>query len=293
MITFEAFKEKLQQCEYKITDEFVVLQTYLALYDRGKVKGLSTILFDGPPGTGKTYIAEVISQMEGAEMVFFQFTPGVTREALLYDLDIAKIVQGMAGTVLPEHFADMLSLGILPSAIKASQNGPVVLVLDELDKAHPSVDSFLLDFLQRAEINDPHLGQLTGNPENILVVITKNDERQLSEPLMRRLRRAYLQYPTAEVEIQMILEAVPTLPKTAASSLVTFATRLREQGKKGNMMKVPSTPELIRCAQDLIHVPKAFYGQIVRSWLIAYFEDRTALKDTEKHIGALFQEMLA
>jgi MoxR-like ATPase len=289
---FENFVQALEANGYKVTDQFVALQTYLSLNDRGNIKGLSAILMDGPPGTGKTYIAEVLSQMMLAEMVFFQFTPGVTREALLYDLDIAKIIQGMAGTVLPKDFADMLSLGILPAAIKASVSKPVILVLDELDKSHPSVDSFLLDFLQRGEINDPHLGRVTGNPKNMLVVITKNDERQLSEPLMRRLRRAYLQYPKSDVEIQMILDSVPGFPKSAASTLVTLANNLRKESKKGNLMKVPSTPELIRCAQDLIVVPEAFMGDIVRSWLIAYIEDASALKDNAKHLNGIFKDFL-
>jgi hypothetical protein len=76
--------------------------------------------------------------------------------------------------------------GPVTKAVHQSQDGPVFLILDEWDKTRPSADSFLLDFLQSGRItfdNGGHIAKM----ENLSVWITMNDERDLSEPLMRRL----------------------------------------------------------------------------------------------------------
>ncbi len=286
--TYQAFRASLIKAGYFPLREEPFLQGYLAVQDlEPEAEQVSAILFDGPPGTGKTYFAETLTGVIGAQLLRHQFTPDARSEELLYDLHLLRIIQGMAGVSVPTDIRDLTNPGILIRALKASLEGPVVLLLDEMDKALPAVDTFLLGFLQDRAIYHAQYGDQIGNPANLIVVVTKNDLRSLDDALMRRLRRVYLDYPHPEQERDLILKKLPEFPQEAAVTLVTLANRLR--AAKAKARKVPSTPELIRCARDLLRAPSGQEGQVVLQWLIAFPEDRPLLKETEKELAGLFK----
>lgn len=140
----------------------------------------------GPIGTGKTYLPEVLAGVLGAELFFLQCFPGTREEDLMVKmLPSEKTVSGVA-----------LHDGIMTRAVKASRQAEVdrkiILVLDEWDKTRPSADSFLLDFLQTGRIT--FADQVyTADLSRLIVFLTFNVEREISEPLLRRLPRIELQ----------------------------------------------------------------------------------------------------
>jgi MoxR-like ATPase len=285
---FAAFKQHLVAAGYADLTPEPFLQGYLALQDlRPDAEQVSAMLFDGEPGTGKTYFAGCVAKMLSATLLRHQMTPDAGAEQLLYDLHLPRIIQGMAGMNIPTSYRDLLSPGILVQAFEASLHGPTILLLDELDKALPEVDSYLLGCLQDRAIHNPHAGTQRCNPANLLVIITKNDHRSLNDALMRRVRRVYTKYPPAEQECALILRDVPSFPREVAMTLVTLANRLRQQ--KDKALKVPSTPELIRCARDLLVAPTDLAGAVVEQWLIAFPSDRTLLKESRNELSGLFK----
>lgn len=283
--TLTDFRVRLQHAGYVVTQPEAVATLWLALKDAGN-RYIPAVLFDGPPGVGKTFLAEKVAEITGARLVFFQFFRGASREDLLFDLDIARVVRAMSGLEVPEGFGDMVSLGVLPTAAHLSQQQRVVLVLDELDKAHPSVDALLLDFLQSARLSLPHLGEIRANTKNLLVVITKNDERDLAEPLLRRVRPVLLSWPPVEVEVAMVQDGAG-VPAGLAKSLVTMANRLREK----NLSKVPSTPELIRLARDIRELAEEvddaaeLIGCIVHDTFFPFGQVPEGVKFVPKQVG--------
>ncbi len=130
----------------------------------------------GPPGTGKTWLLEVIGDILDMETFFKQVSPGSREEDLILDL-------------LPDENAESgikKQWGELPKAVRASHEGNTLLILDEWDKTRPTADAFLLDFLQNGRVNYGDI-QVQANMDNLYVCITLNDERDLSGPAHRRM----------------------------------------------------------------------------------------------------------
>jgi MoxR-like ATPase len=130
----------------------------------------------GPPGTGKTWLLEVLGEILGMNTFFKQVSPGSREEDLILDL-------------LPDENARSgikKQWGELPKAVRASHEGNTLLILDEWDKTRPTADAFLLDFLQNGRVNYGDI-QVQANMDNLYVCITLNDERDLSGPAHRRM----------------------------------------------------------------------------------------------------------
>jgi MoxR-like ATPase len=153
--------------------------------DRSRVRSVYAALMSTPiggmfafgkPGTGKTWLLELLADILGTSCYFQQVSPGTREEELIQDL-------------LPDEEKQSgirKELGVLPKAVLSSQEEPTFLILDEWDKTRPTADSFLLDFLQNGRINYGDLN-IQADMDNLYVGITLNDERDLNGPLHRRL----------------------------------------------------------------------------------------------------------
>lgn len=289
-ISLKQFNQKLASKGYIVTDKMATANMWLAITDRGNGH-IPAVILDGPPGVGKTFLAEKTAEVLDAEVVFFQFYRGAGKEDLLFDLDLSRIIRGMAGEDLPKDFSDMVSFGVLPKSIQLSQKKKAVLILDEMDKSHPSTDAMLLDFLQSARLSIPHIGTLKANTDNLLVVFTKNDERDLSEPLLRRCRPVVVSFPPNEVESKMIKRET-NCPTSMAKALVTIASKVRKSGA----FKIPSTPELIRLAKDMMLLFYEGAGDIISDLVFdTFFPDHfvpETIKFDKKQVGGIFLAML-
>ena len=147
-------------------------------------------LLKGVPGAGKTSTAEAFALAVGSAKLFYQCNPGTGFDQL--------IGQPNLGAVLRQDAAACISDGILIQAAKAAMAGEdVVLILDEIDKASPEVDAYLLDFLQSSRIYDSNMEELVVPSDvKFWVFLTSNDERDLSDALMRRVRRVTVDRPS-------------------------------------------------------------------------------------------------
>ena len=253
---FGDFIRALREVGYFPVDLNALISAHRTLRAMAKSEAgnaVSTIILDGPPGVGKSYMAQSISKMLASAYLQYNCHPDSSSEELIRDINIEAPVLAQSGFATQAFTKeDLYIYGPIYDAIRRSQTEKVVLLIDEIDKARPAVDALLLGFLNDGYISVQGLDDNNGvkklacNPANLLVVITKNDERDLHPALLRRGRVVYMDYPPAEVEAQ-ILKEIAGIGQEAATSLITQANKLR---KNSNITKPPSPPELVRLALD-------------------------------------------
>lgn len=144
----------------------------------------SMLLF-GEPGAGKTSFAKHLAIELNAELIFAPCYDGVSAEQLVYNWDLGTLVDAM--TDENTSGKDAMKDGYLLQALRRSNTHRVVLLIDEIDKAKPSVDTFLLSYMQECLLNDPLTGVVSGNKNNLFVIFTSNKRRELEDALDRRI----------------------------------------------------------------------------------------------------------
>ena len=159
---------------------------------------IPAMLLRGLPGAGKTSVAEAFALAAGAAKFFYQCTPGTGKDEMIGQPNLAAVLKNDAERAIAD--------GVLIQAARAAINGDdVVLIIDEVDKASPETDAFLLDFLQSRRIRDTNNKMLV-IPEDVKmwVFFTSNEERELSDALMRRVRRVTAERPDRELAAQIL-----------------------------------------------------------------------------------------
>ncbi len=194
--------EKIQEAQQRLKD-----LGYFASEDLAKIvllfeasgkkdkKSIPTLLLQGKSGAGKTFLAETFSKMIDADEKFVQCFPRMGTENFQYDVNIEGVMK--------QDAESSIKAGILLQALQQSQKSPVVLIIDELDKARPEVDSFLLDFLEN--------GRLTTGTDTyekgkfpIYTFITSNDKREIDEALINRSKRVEVPRPSKDLFLEIL-----------------------------------------------------------------------------------------
>ncbi len=236
--------------------EAAVLAAALAELHGGG-RALPGILATGAPGTGKTRLGELLAEMLGGEFIFAQLHEWSGADELLAGVDAAAAVAGDAGHVR--------RLGVLAQAAEMSQEQPVVLLLDEIDKASEAAEALLLDFMQsgRAEVAP---GQhIVAHAGHLLVWATSNEQRPHSEALLRRFRRLRMQ-PLGRQDRIRVIAATPGVAPGVAATIDRLAEYIRDaEGSEHGS----SISERIRAASDVTDVAETLSDvqAIAAAWL--------------------------
>lgn len=219
----------------------------------------------GPAGSGKTYLAESVAKIQDRRTFFFQAFPGCRKEEL-YQTILPDAEQPSGFRTQP---------GILPLATEASKKGKTALILDEWDKTHPSTDAFLLDFLQNGRVSVPG-SEMIANRDNLLVFVTLNDERELSEPLLRRLPLIELKPPRPFLVNEALRDTHPEHPYIPA------LVALYQRSLMVHLSK-PATIQELRQLLDAITLlgERADWNQLVFQFVTKNWDDHELLKSAE------------
>ncbi|UCD56706.1 MAG: MoxR family ATPase [Candidatus Hydrogenedentota bacterium] len=226
------------------------------------------VLVEGPAGVGKTSLAGVWAQAAGFELIRMQCYEGLDESKALYEWEYAK--QLLYSQILKEKIGEVLSgcknlkeavdridkqedvffseEFILPRpllrAILAQEQ--VVLLIDEVDKADPEFEAFLLEVLSDFQVSVPELGTLKAKhiPR---VVLTSNNTREMTDALKRRCLHLFIDFPAAEQERAIIRLKVPNISETLVRQVVDVIQKVREVDLK----KLPSISETLDWARAL------------------------------------------
>ena len=158
--------------------------------------GSKAMVIMGPPGTGKSAFASAVAVALSSELVVYQCHSWSDADELFVGVDVSAAVSGDAESVRQD--------GVLARVAKLSQEKGVVLLLDELDKTMERTESLLLDWLQSGRVPIKPGVHLQTNLNNVLVIATSNEQRDLTEAGTRRFCRLVMNPLDVKTQIALI-----------------------------------------------------------------------------------------
>ena len=240
-------KQKMDEARY-VYDETMatVLAVALAL---GR-----PLLIEGAAGVGKTEIAKVMASSLDRDLVRLQCYEGLDESKALYEWNYQKqllSIQVNMGsedrdTLTKSLFSDeyLLERPLLQS-IRSEK--PVVLLIDEIDKADEEFEAFLLELLSEMQVTIPEVGTIKAKSIPF-VVLTSNRARPLSEALRRRCAYLYIEYPDMEKELAILRKKLPHVDDRLAAQVALAVQKLRSNEA---VLKKPSIAETLDWAAAL------------------------------------------
>ena len=230
-----------------VADQDLLVAVYLAL------RLEKPLLVEGAPGVGKTEIAKVLGRVFATDLIRLQCYEGLDENKALYEwnyqrqlLRIQLLREAGAQAQESDLFSEeyLLERPLL-KAIRAPRRP--VLLIDEVDKCDPEFEAFLFEVLSDFTVSVPELGTLRARQIPI-VVLTSNNERELSDGLRRRCVYLFIDYPSVQKELRIIRSRVPGAGAKLAADVARVVAELRRM----NLRKTPSIAETLDWTRALL-----------------------------------------
>ena len=215
------------------------------------------LFLEGEAGVGKTEIAKVLAETLGRKLIRLQCYEGLDVASAVYEWNYPRqmieirLAEGGSeskDTVEEEIFTDrFLIKRPLLQALEPELTGAPVLLIDELDRTDEPFEAFLLEVLSDYQITIPEIGTIKAEHPPI-VIITSNRTREIHDALKRRCFYYWIDYPSAEREIEILKLKAPTAAGTLSREVVAFVQKLR---KTQDLFKLPGVAETIDWAHAL------------------------------------------
>ena len=243
----KTLKQKMDEAHYIYDDTMATVLAVALQLGR-------PLLIEGAAGVGKTEIAKVMASALDRDLVRLQCYEGLDESKALYEWNYQKqllsiqVNQAMEDkdALTKSLFSDeyLLERPLLQS-IRAEK--PVVLLIDEIDKADEEFEAFLLELLSDMQVSIPEVGTVKAKTIPF-VVLTSNRARPLSEALRRRCAYLYIQYPDMEKELAILRAKLPHVDDKLCAQVALAVHNLRENEA---ILKKPSIAETLDWAAAL------------------------------------------
>ena len=276
-------KQKMDEARYIYDD---TLATVLAVaLQLGR-----PLLIEGAAGVGKTEIAKVMASALDRDLVRLQCYEGLDESKALYEWNYQKQLLSIQvnqntqdkDALTKSLFSDeyLLERPLLQS-IRSEK--PVVLLIDEIDKADEEFEAFLLELLSDMQVSIPEVGTIKAKTIPF-VVLTSNRARPLSEALRRRCAYLYIQYPDMEKELAILRAKLPHVDDRLCAQVALAVHNLRENEA---ILKKPSIAETLdwAAALDALGIRELTPDALRQTagFLLKNQEDLEVLEETDVH----------
>lgn len=258
----DKIKENLMGQNYIASDEIATVVYLAEQLDK-------PVLSEGPAGVGKTELSKAWAGATGRQLIRLQCYEGLDETKALYEWEYAKqmlytqllrdkLSQVIEGTASLSDAADRIAAEeevffserfLLPRPLLKAlmSDQPVILLIDEIDRADVEFEAFLLEVLSDFQVTVPELGTIVAKHQPT-VFLTSNNTRELSEALKRRCLYIHIGYPTVEAELSIVRLKIPDLAPKLARQAVEMVHQLRQLDLK----KAPSISETLDWAKALL-----------------------------------------
>src|SRR5438552_1063583 len=248
--------------------ELLTSRGYLAERSLATVTYLSLrmgrpLFLEGEAGVGKTEIAKVLASALGRKLIRLQCYEGLDIASAVYEWNYPRQMieirlteaEGAASRdklekdIFSERF---LIRRPLLQALEGRQGSAPVLLIDELDRTDEPFEAYLLEVLSDFQVTIPEIGTIKA-AEPPIVVITSNRTREIHDAIKRRCLYHWVDYPSAERELEIVRRKVPEARERLSREIVAFVARLRAM----DLFKLPGVAETIDWSRALSEIGRA------------------------------------
>jgi MoxR-like ATPase len=256
-------------------------------------RGLSTALFlslaidkplllEGEAGVGKTELAKSLARAAGARLIRLQCYEGLDVSHAVYEWNYARqllhIRAAQEGTVDEGELFGPEFLIRRPLLEAIGSEDPVVLLIDEIDRADDEFEAFLLEVLSDFQVTIPEIGTIAAR-RRPAVILTSNRTRELHDALKRRCLFHWITHPSLDREIEIVRLRVPGVSERLATATAAFVAGLRDM----DLAKAPGVAETIDWTQALVALGcEELDATVVEQTLgavLKHYEDLELLRD--------------
>ena len=246
-MNLEQLKKKLDEADY-VYDDVLSTVLYVSL-TLGR-----PLLIEGAAGVGKTEVAKVMASALDRELVRLQCYEGLDESKALYEWNYQKQLLSIQVNMNTQD-SDALTKSLFsddyllerPLLRSIRSEKPVVLLIDEIDKADEEFEAFLLELLSEQQVTVPEIGTIRAKTVPF-VVLTSNRARPLSEALRRRCAYLHIDYPDMEKELAILRRKLPHVDDRLCAQVALAVQKLRSSEA---ILKKPSIAETLDWAAAL------------------------------------------
>ncbi|MEP1443731.1 MAG: MoxR family ATPase [Hyphomicrobiales bacterium] len=234
-----------------VTDRSLATVLYLSL------KLQRPLFLEGEAGVGKTEIAKVLAKTLNRPLIRLQCYEGLDVSSAVYEWNYARqmteirLSEASGGADKTElsksiYSEDFLIERPILQAMRGEAGRAPVLLIDELDRADEAFEAYLLEVLSDNQVTIPEIGTIKAS-EPPIVIVTTNRTREIHDALKRRCLYHWVDYPSAEVELEIVKRKAPQASERLSAEIVAFVQKLRE----GDLFKNPGVAETLDWATAL------------------------------------------
>src|SRR5213592_4057388 len=240
------------------------------------------LLLEGEAGVGKTEAAKAVATALDARLIRLQCYEGLDVAHAVYEWNYSRqllhIRAAQEGTVTEAELFGPEFLIHRPLLQAVESKEPVVLLIDEIDRADDEFEAFLLEILSDFQITIPEIGTIAAQ-RRPNVILTSNRTRELHDALKRRCLYHWIGHPSLDREIDIVRLRVPGVPERLAAQAAAFVRGLRRL----DLAKPPGVAETIDWARALTALGRQeLDAEVVEQTLgsvLKYHEDLLTVRD--------------